>query len=358
MEILQKAIVTFEQLNDVTNLSLVCSNIGRLYRLQAHVALKELDEFMRLSICAEFYSLATMNYQKGLSLLESKKRNPTLWDVITWELSTASYTIAKLFFEAKSSEAGGGEERETREKTISYLQTALKNCDLDLHSARYEDFYQRTGDVHFMLGFSHEALLAMPVETEKKKKSLVYLTFFHYDKSLLVYETSNRFYEFVNVAIFEVDFLTGAVNETATTMNQKWKYLGNVKELIGQFVRVLEALQRDETEREGDRKEQANDEKDKQDERKVDCEVEEDERLLPVLLKLEDKVKAYLMAMIKCVNGSSIKSKEAKLAPLKKMFSYLLRNVNAEIRVQELVKVLLTNFGKVHGDLISLELGN
>lgn len=294
--------------------------------------MKELDDFLKLSICAEFYALASTHYQKALSLLESKKRNPMLWDVITWELSTASYTIAKLYFEAKA------EEKETREKIIAYLQTALKNCDLDVHGAKYEDFFQRTGDVHFMLGYSHEALLAMPVDGEKKRKSLIYLTFFHFDKSLGIYAASGRFYEFVNVAIFEMEFLLGLINETST-LNVKLKYLSNVADLIHQFVRVLE-WQRRLAKEEGAEP------------------VIEDTRMAPVLLKLEEKIKNLFMAMIKCVNSSTIKSKEAKLTPLKKMFSYLLRTSSANQSVRELSAILLENLTRVHVDLINSDLLN
>lgn len=329
LKFLQKAIATFEKLNDVTNLSLVCSNLGRLYRLQAHVALKELNDFLKLSVCSEFYALASAHYQKGLSLLESKKRNPTLWDVITWELSTATYTIGKLYFEAKA------DEKETRERIIAYLQVALKNCDLDVHGAKYEDFFQRTGDIHFMLGFSHEALLAMPVEGEKKRKSLIYLTFFHFDKALVIYAGSGRLYEFVNVSIFEMEFILSLIHETTgATLNVKMKYLCNVAELLAQFVRMQKWF--------GDCDEERS---------RITAAGEEDHRLGPVLLKLEEKMKTFFMTMIKCINSSTIKSKDAKLAPIKKMFSYLLRNASAEQSVRELSVILLENFQRVLLDL-------
>lgn len=331
LDSLQKGIATFEQLNDVTNLSLVSSNLGRLTRLQAHIAYKELDDCMKLSICGELYSLATAYYQKALGLLESKRRNPALWEVITWELSTSSYTIAKLYFETKSDEG------ETREKTISYLQTALKNCVLDTNSARYEEFYQRTGDVHFMLGFSHEGLLAMPMDSEKKRKSLIHLTFFHYDKALSVYEASNRLYEFANVAVFELDFLQSLLTEPGS-VNMKLKYLANVKALLEQFVRVLENRA------------------------KVDC--VEDARVGPVLLKVEEKLKNFFMALIKCLNSgnSTVKSKETKLAPLKKMFAYLLRSnshqMTSAVIGNELTVILMESFKKILLDLINSDLLN
>lgn len=327
LDYLQRGISTFEKLNDVTNLSLVCSNLGRLHRLQAHLALKELEDCLKLSICAEFYAVACSHYQKALSLLESKKRNPTLWDVITWELSTASYTIAKLYFEAKTAA-----DRNMRDKIIAYLQTALKNCDLR-NGPKYEDFFQRTGDVHFMLGFSHEALLAMPVESEKKRKSLIYLTFFHFGKALTIYATSGRFYEFVNVAIFEMDFLLGIVTQAGGAMlNVKMKYLANVSELIDQFVRVLEMQQ--------------------------PAGVEDDERLVPVMLKLEERIKNYFMAMIKYINSSAIKSKETRVAPFKRMFAHLLRTTSGELDVQELSAILLERLQKIQIDLLNSELKN
>lgn len=311
----------------MTNLSLVCSNLGRLYRLQAHISLKESNMIMKFPICAEFYALASSHYQKALTLLESKKRNPTLWDVITWELSSASYQFAKLFFEANPEET----DRETREKIIAYLQAALKNCDLDVHGAKYDEFLQRTSDIHFMLAFSHVMLL--PGCEEKKRKSYVYLAFFHFGKSLAV---SGRFHDLFNVASFEMTFLLSLIEDKKTSLNTKLKYLTNLAEMMAQCVRGLQ-LQSEEEEEEG---------------------VVDDERVVPVLLKFEEKLKTFLMTLIKCINGSAIKSKEAKLAPMKKMFSYLLRNAKATLGVRELSAILLESFQRVHQDLISADFGN
>lgn len=330
LDCLRNGITTFERLNDVTNLSLVCSNLGRLYRLQAHISLKESNMIMKFPICAEFYALASSHYQKALTLLESKKRNPTLWDVITWELSSASYQFAKLYFEANPEET----DRETREKIIAYLQAALKNCDLDVHGARYEEFLQRTSDIHFMLGFSHVMLLPSCVKGEKKWKSYVYLAFFHFGKSL----ASGRFYDLFNVAIFEVEFLLSLIDDKKTSLNTKLKYLANLAEMMAQCVRGLQL--------------------EAEEERDGSPVVVEDERVVPVLLRFEEKLKAFLMALIKCINSSAIKSKEAKLAPVKKMFSYLLRNANASLSARELSAVLLESFQRVHQDLISADFGN
>lgn len=87
---LLRGIAIFEEINDNSNLSILLCNMGRFMRFRAH--LERDKEFAYKKSC---YESAFTSYQRALAILESKKQNPYLWDLVTWELSTGKFTLAK-----------------------------------------------------------------------------------------------------------------------------------------------------------------------------------------------------------------------------------------------------------------------
>ena len=80
--------MSFETVHDESNLALLCANIGRLYRLRAHMHVKDqLEE-------RQYYEKALVSYQKALHVLGERKCNPTIWDNVSWDFSTTLYTLA------------------------------------------------------------------------------------------------------------------------------------------------------------------------------------------------------------------------------------------------------------------------
>lgn len=63
-------------------------------RFRAH--LNESKEFSFKKVC---YENAFTSYQRALTILESKKQNSKLWDLVTWELSSGKLTLGKLMME-------------------------------------------------------------------------------------------------------------------------------------------------------------------------------------------------------------------------------------------------------------------
>lgn len=47
----------------------------------------------------KFYDGAFSNYQRALGILETRKQNPVLWDLVNWELSTGTFTLAQHMIE-------------------------------------------------------------------------------------------------------------------------------------------------------------------------------------------------------------------------------------------------------------------
>lgn len=89
-----RGISIFEEIEDNSNLSILLCNLGRFMRFRAH--LQNDKELNFKKIC---YENAFTSYQRALTILESKKQNSQLWDLVTWELSSGKFTLAKLMQE-------------------------------------------------------------------------------------------------------------------------------------------------------------------------------------------------------------------------------------------------------------------
>lgn len=48
----------------------------------------------------QIYESAFHHYNRALGILGSKKDNPELWDILTWELSTSTFTWAQLVMDS------------------------------------------------------------------------------------------------------------------------------------------------------------------------------------------------------------------------------------------------------------------
>lgn len=47
----------------------------------------------------QIYENSFHHYNRALGILGSKKDNPELWDILTWELSTSTFTWAQLMMD-------------------------------------------------------------------------------------------------------------------------------------------------------------------------------------------------------------------------------------------------------------------
>lgn len=86
-----KGVSIFEEINDNSNLSILLCNLGRFMRFRAH--LQDDKEFCFKKMC---YLNALNSYKRALTILESKKHSSKLWEIVTFELSSCQFTLAKL----------------------------------------------------------------------------------------------------------------------------------------------------------------------------------------------------------------------------------------------------------------------
>lgn len=86
-----RGINLFEEINDNANLAILLCNMGRFMRFRAH--LEDENNFSFKKVC---YESAFSSYEKALAILESKKQNFQLWNIVTWELSSGKFTLSEL----------------------------------------------------------------------------------------------------------------------------------------------------------------------------------------------------------------------------------------------------------------------
>lgn len=91
---LLKGVKAFEEINDNINLAFLRCNMGRFYRLRGHLPMpkEEPEDLKRMKL---FYQEAFKCYEQAKLDLESRKVSPDLWDLVDWELSTATFNLAK-----------------------------------------------------------------------------------------------------------------------------------------------------------------------------------------------------------------------------------------------------------------------
>lgn len=98
---LKRGLEIFEKVKDDDNIALLYTNMGHLHRLLAHantpVERGELTMQEKLH-----YNKAFLNYKKALQVLADRRHSPNIWDAVTWELSTALFTMASIMLENPS----------------------------------------------------------------------------------------------------------------------------------------------------------------------------------------------------------------------------------------------------------------
>lgn len=100
-----------------------------------------------------FYDGAFTSYQRALGVLETRKCNPVLWDLVNWELSTSTFTLAQHIID--NTPAARWMDPDAEQEIIELLLRSLKMCDTEtvgerqvLYAFRQALVYQRLGEVY------------------------------------------------------------------------------------------------------------------------------------------------------------------------------------------------------------------
>jgi hypothetical protein len=193
---LMKAVTLFEGVKDFVNLIIGHLNLGRWFRLAAHInSFHQSNAAKSLKMQIRLYQKSFDNYSRAKTIIESRKKNPELWDMVCWELSTATYNLAKQMQDNGSTE---GSTDELERDVLEMLIKALDSCDLITNSSRQVLYIFRAGLIHQRIASLHHQSLRTICEDSKKKK-ILQLCRSHYEKASNLLISLNEFKDYLKV---------------------------------------------------------------------------------------------------------------------------------------------------------------
>lgn len=218
-DFLMKAVTLFGGAQDSVNLIICNLNLGRFFRFAAHADIfHEIQVANSMQARKKMYNESFNSYHRALTILGTRKANPELWDMVNWELSTATFNLAKQMQD--NSEIDGCTEELERE-VLEMLMKALKYCDLETNSARQALYSFRAGLIHHRLGsFYHQSL--RNICDDHKKRTTLQLCRLNYEKSANLLESLKEFKDYFQVQMERIA-LQEHLGEDSQTNQQKIK---------------------------------------------------------------------------------------------------------------------------------------
>jgi len=295
---------------------IICNlNLGRFFRLSAHINIfHEIQAEQSLQMQKKMYQESFNSYHRALAILENRKANPELWDLVNWELSTATFNLAKQMQDCSTAD---GNTEELEREVLEMLMKALKLCDLETNSSRQVLYCFRAGLIHHRLGsFYHQSLRAMVDDT--KKRNILQLCRLNYEKSANLLESLKEFKDFFQVQIERIALQEHLAEESAT-IAQKIKNYQLAFQHFYEASPMLQLLL----------------------EAKTVMDLEETYKLMELL---EKRLQHILKSLTKL--AFSGKKHDPKAEVFKKMFACTLRS-SGKMELQQLVNHLITTLKKI-----------
>lgn len=161
---LRRGIEAFTAVKDNVNLAFLYCNMGRFMRLRAHLTMpnercvketsisgiflykRHLHSTITLDTQKTFYNEAFNYYEMAKDCLDTRKANAELWDLVQWELSTATFTLAKQLQDFSAADKNSL--AEASKEVLDLLQKSLKLCDVEHAGARQVLYSFRSGLIH------------------------------------------------------------------------------------------------------------------------------------------------------------------------------------------------------------------
>ncbi|XP_055603523.1 erythroid differentiation-related factor 1-like [Uranotaenia lowii] len=237
---LQKGVGLFESVNDPTNLAFLLCNMGRFMRFRAHIYLIG-ESPNNIQVQKKFYYDAFAHYQRALGVLGSRKKNPDLWSLVTWELSTATFNLAKQLQDYNNVENEGTQSvQEVEQEVIEMLQKALKLCDQELNGPRQVLYSFRAALIHHRIA-SYYHFSFRSLSEESRRKTVLQLCKLHYEKAVKIFENLSEPQEFLQIQMERVA-LQEYQCELAQTIPAKMRQLQQALDLCKQSRPMIEHL--------------------------------------------------------------------------------------------------------------------
>lgn len=181
-----------------------------------------------------FYDGAFTSYHRALGILETRKRNPVLWDLVNWELSTGTFTLAQHIIDNTPAD---GWTDSAEQEIIELLLTALKLSDTETPGERQVLYAFRQGLVyHRLAGVYARAYRrcggdagaagvdeGQSMADATRRKKLLQLARMYYEKAARALERLEQVREFVlvqNDRLALQEHLTAGKNERVKFLAQ------------------------------------------------------------------------------------------------------------------------------------------
>jgi len=232
---LMKAVTLFEGVKDNINLIVCHLNLGRFFRLSAHINMfYESTSLKSFQMQKKMYYQAFDSYNQALSILRHRKENPDLWDHVSWELSTATFNLAK---EMQDNSSYDGNAEDLEREVLDILTKALKYCDVETNSLRQVLYMFRAGLIHERLAsFYHQSLRMITDET--KRKNLLQLCRLHYEKAANLLASLNEFKDFIKVQVERIALSEFLAEESVSNQTK----IKNLQSALTYFIDTLKML--------------------------------------------------------------------------------------------------------------------
>uniref|UniRef100_A0A336KHL9 CSON010590 protein n=1 Tax=Culicoides sonorensis TaxID=179676 RepID=A0A336KHL9_CULSO len=315
-----KGIKLFEEVKDSTNLILMLTNMGRFMRLRAHMPLPG-EKANDANIIRKFYNEAFEYYQRALGIVGNRKFNPELHELISWELSGATFNYAKSLQDFGLVDKRLSTE-EVEQSVVEALQKALRLCHTETGNSKQVLYTFRAGLIHHRLGsLYHNFWLRSDVD-ETKKKTYFTLCRMHYEKSAKIFMGLNETREFLEVQLKRISVME-QLSESFTNPGPKIKHLLGTMDLFYESQGIFEKFN-----------EQTSDSSPSMSEPNPNNTPDD---LLKMLLLFEQRLQICLRTLAKLFSTqTNKKDSEINASLYKSMFGATLRPVTKQLTVKEL----------------------
>ncbi|XP_037935160.1 erythroid differentiation-related factor 1-like isoform X1 [Teleopsis dalmanni] len=199
---LLQGILTFIQVGDNVNLAFLYCNMGRFMRFRAH--LYQVDENSEIvKIQKAFYNEAFSYYEKAKDILGTRKLNAELWDLVHWELSTATFTLAKQLQDFSTTDPTT--QLDLEKEVLELLQKSLKLCDVEHAGSRQILYTYRSGLIHKRIAsFHYSQLRNNCTDAALLPKTTLQLCKYHYERAANILDSLKEASDFLTVQLERV----------------------------------------------------------------------------------------------------------------------------------------------------------
>lgn len=314
---LSKAITLFEGVKDSVNIIICSLNLGRFFRLLAHINLFDYDGSTTASLHVQkkMYQESFNSYNRALAIIENRKSNPEFWDMVSWEFSTAVFNLAK---QMQDNTPAGGNTEEVEREVLEVLMKSLKLCDLETNSSRNILYCFRAGLIHRRLASLYHQQLRR-ISDDSKKRTTLQICRINYEKSISLLESLKEFKEYFQVQMERIA-LQEFLAEESQNNTTKIKNYQTALDLFLDCSKMLRQLSHAKTV------------------------IDQDETLS--LLELFEKRLQHVLKVLTKLSISSKKNDNSKSETYKKMFAFTLRTAE-KLEFLKLINHLLVVLGNI-----------